>query len=191
MSKRSKHISASKQTGGVPPIAIVVSRYNKSVTDALERGAIEAYAAMGGRAADLLIVDAPGSFEVVVLSAAALRSGRVAGVVALGCIIKGETRHDEMLGHAVTSGLANLAAQTAMPIGLGVLTVNTTGQALARAGGRLGNKGAEAMSAVVLSLAAINAIDGSGGMAKSVVTTARPDKARGKARRAVMGRASR
>ncbi len=139
----------------LPPVAIVVSRYNASVTDRLLAGAALAYQRAGGRLGNLHIAEAPGAFELVPICAAAARQGGFAGVVALGCIIRGETRHDEVLGDAVTSGLANLALITGVPIGLGVLTVDTPAQAAARAGGKLGNKGEEAMLAVIASIGEI------------------------------------
>ncbi len=141
----------------LPPIAIVVSRYNRSVTDRLLAGAIAAYVELGGRERDLKVVDAAGAFEIPFLVSAALGSGGFLGAVAIGCIIKGETSHDEVLGHAVTGTLASISASMG-PVGLAVLTVNTTEQAKARAGGTLGNKGGEAMTAVLQSLAAARAV---------------------------------
>ena len=91
---------------------------------------------------------------------AAADSGRFAGVVALGCIIKGETRHDEYLAHAVTQGLANISLVTGVPVGLGVLTVNNAHQARDRAGGRMGNKGAECMEALLNSIVQIGKLKG-------------------------------
>src|SRR5204863_331842 len=89
---------------------------------------------------------------------AAATSGRFAGVVALGCIIKGQTSHDVHLAQAVTSGLMDIVLRTGVPVGLGVLTVDTPAQARARAGGQKGNKGAEAMAAVLDAIAEINAV---------------------------------
>jgi 6,7-dimethyl-8-ribityllumazine synthase len=137
----------------LPPVAVVVSRYNATVTDPLLSGAVRAYQRAGGAVHDLYIAEAPGAFELVALSSVAARSGSFAGVLALGCIIKGETRHDEVLGDAVTQGLANLSLVTGVPVGLGVLTVKTPAQARDRAGGKHGNKGAEAMEALLLTIA--------------------------------------
>lgn len=163
--------AADAQTEGVrsptvPPVAIVVSRYNATVTDALLSGAVRAYERAGGEVRDLYVIEAAGSFELVALAHAAARTRRFEGVLALGCIIKGETRHDEFLAHAVTQGLANITLTTDVPVGLGVLTVNNQQQALARAGlggaakrrrragdgagsAALGNKGEEAMLALL------------------------------------------
>jgi 6,7-dimethyl-8-ribityllumazine synthase len=143
-----------RPVGPLPPVAIVVSRYNASVTDRLLAGAVRAYVRSSGRVQDLYIAEAPGAFELVSMASAAAASGAFHGVLAIGCIVKGETRHDEFLAHAVTQGLAIISATPqahgrVVPVGLAVLTVNTPAQAAARAGGKLGNKGEEAMLAVL------------------------------------------
>lgn len=136
-----------------------MSRYNASITDGLLSGAVRAYQLAGGNAPDLYIIEAPGAFELVALSSAAAESRKFRGVLAIGCIIKGETRHDEFLGHAVTQGLVNISLITGVPVGLAVLTVNTTKQAADRAGGLLGNKGAEAMDALLQTAAEIDVLE--------------------------------
>ncbi len=154
----------------IPRLAFVVSRYNATVTDRLLAGAVRGYTHAGGRVQDLYIAQAPGSFEIVTLAAAAARSGTVEGVLAIGCIIKGETRHDEFLGHAVTSGLAELSATPVpgptgprlVPVGLAVLTVNTPAQAEERAGGERGespNKGEEAVLALLQTIGEVRAME--------------------------------
>ncbi|MDP1662474.1 MAG: 6,7-dimethyl-8-ribityllumazine synthase [Phycisphaerales bacterium] len=148
-----------------PRIAIVVSRYNWTVTGRLLEGAKAAFeAATGSPFSEADIFFAPGAFEVVALSNAAAECRAFDGVVALGCIIKGETNHDEVLGHAVTQALANIALVTGTPVSLGVLTVNTAAQAKARAGesdgrGEHGNKGAESMIALLATLAELKRIE--------------------------------
>ncbi|MGQ0628818.1 MAG: 6,7-dimethyl-8-ribityllumazine synthase [Phycisphaerales bacterium] len=141
--------------GGPPAIAIAVSRYNASITDRLLAGAVRAYQRAGGKARDLFVLEAPGAFELVALAHGAAESRAFAGVLAIGCIIKGETRHDEFLGHAVTQGLVNISLITGVPVGLAVLTVNSMKQAAERAGGRCGDKGEEAMEALLITAAQI------------------------------------
>jgi len=171
---------SSKAHGVRALVAIVVSRYNETVTDSLLAGALAVAAnASNGAGAALLdvgaeVIDAPGAYEVVPIAAAAARSGRYAGVLGLGCIIKGETRHDEFLAHAVTSGLANISIATGVPTALGVLTVNTAKQARERSGGKHGNKGAEAMSALLHTIAVCRAI--SAGRLAPALAHASPDK---------------
>jgi 6,7-dimethyl-8-ribityllumazine synthase len=136
-------------------VVILTSVYNATVTGTLERGAIEAFEASPIASALGLNLEryyVPGSFELVATAAMAASEQRVAAIVVLGCIVKGETNHDAVLGQAVTQQLAGLCASTGVPIGLGVLTVNTQEQALARAGlahAGPSNKGTEAMNAAL------------------------------------------
>ncbi len=143
----------------VPPIAIVVSRYNGGVTSRLLEGAQEAYARRGGDAAHLGVIEAPGAFELVALSLAAARGGVWAGVLAIGCIVRGETSHDRVLADAVAGGLVDVTVATGVPVSFGVLTVDNNDQALARAGGGQGNKGEEGMEALLDTLSAMDAIE--------------------------------
>jgi 6,7-dimethyl-8-ribityllumazine synthase len=146
-----------------PAIAVVVSRYNASVTDRLLAGAREAYGEAGfaddGR---IVVIPAPGSYELPALALAAARTGRFRGVVGIGCLIKGETRHDQYIAQAVAHGLVNVTLVTGVPCAFGVLTVDTPEQAEARAGGAEGNKGAEAMHAVLDTIQQIDGLAGDG-----------------------------
>ena len=136
-------------------IGIVVSRYHHQVTDALLRGAIDSFLASGGCRDQLLVVEAPGSFELIALAAELASNRLVDAIVALGCVITGETTHDQHIANAVANGLASLTVQSGIPIAFGVLTCQSLQQAEARAGGGKGNKGAESMRAAI---AAVNAI---------------------------------
>lgn len=160
----------------MPRVAVVVSRYNATITGRLLEGAQGAYAAAGGAAGDLLVVDAPGSFELPALALAAATRGRVRGVVTLGCIIRGETRHDQYLAQAVATGVVEVTMRTGIPVTFGVLTTENVEQAEARAGGAQGNKGAEAMEALLQTIAAAETIGSSGGSVTA--RPQRPDKAR-------------
>lgn len=153
-------------------VAIVVSRYNETVTRALLAGALQQAQVL---LAKTEIFDAAGAFEVLGTAAAVAATGRYDGILTLGCIVKGETKHDDYLAHAVTSGLGQLTVATGTPVSLGVLTVNSQAQALARAGGKHGNKGAEAMAALVSMIRTCRAIrTGMPGPSVGV----RPDKLR-------------
>jgi 6,7-dimethyl-8-ribityllumazine synthase len=164
-----------------PRVAIVVSRYNATVTDALLQGAIGAYLRAGGEERALTTLDAPGAFEVPVLCAAAAQCGKFDAIVALGCIVRGETIHDRVLGNAVTRELARIASDSLVPIGLGVLSVENSDQARARAGGDKGNKGAEAMEAALQTLHALRLLRT--GKKPRGVLSARPDKTRSRSAR--------
>lgn len=139
-------------------VGIVVSRYHGEVTTALARGAREAFRANGGSDADLLQIDAPGAFELPVLASAFAHDGDVDAVVALGCVVTGETKHDEYICRAVAEGLMRISVDTGIPMGFGLLTVSTIEQAMARAGGAHGNKGEEAMLAALSAALSIRAL---------------------------------
>jgi 6,7-dimethyl-8-ribityllumazine synthase len=141
-----------------PRIAVVLSRYNTSITDALLEGALAEFERTGARRESVAVFQAPGSFELPALALAAARSGRFDAVVALGCLIKGETRHDRYIAEAVARGLTEASLAAGIPIAFGVLTVDKPGQARARAGGKHGNKGAEAMGAAIAASRALHAI---------------------------------
>ena len=133
-------------------VAVVASRYNPAVMDRLLDGAIAEFARLGGDRGDLTIIRAPGAFELPVLAARLARGGEYDVVVALACIIRGQTTHDRVLADAVAGALMRVAVETGVPVGFGVLTVEDTAQAEARAGGApgdRGNKGAEALAAAV------------------------------------------
>ncbi|WP_390621108.1 6,7-dimethyl-8-ribityllumazine synthase [Stieleria neptunia] len=130
-------------------IVIIASRYNEGICDSLVRGSVETLTAAGYSEADLEIIRVPGAWELVLLAANALDRDEVLAVVTLGCVIKGETTHDEHINRSVSDALMQLGVQTRKPIGFGLLTCNTLEQALQRSGGTVGNKGNEAAEAVV------------------------------------------
>lgn len=143
-----------------PRVCIVVSRYNDSVTGPLRQAAVASYHARFGpdSSASLGVVEAPGAYELTALASAAIDSGAYDGVVTLGCVIRGETDHDRYISQAVATGLTTLTIQTGVPVAFGVITANTPEQALARAGGAKGNKGTEAMDALLDTLDAMRQI---------------------------------
>lgn len=152
---------------------VVASAYHAEVTDALVRGARDAFAAAGGDAGAVDVLRAPGAFEVPMLVDRALATGAFDVAVGVGCIVRGETVHDRHLGQAVTQELLAIAVRRARPVGLAVLTVEDVRQAHARAGGALGNKGAEAMSAAVATHNASRALDASRALGASAALDAR------------------
>ena len=127
-------------------VAIVRARWNEDVTLALERGAIER-AAASGAIADLFEV--AGSFELPAAVALLADSGRYDAIVPIGCLIRGETPHFDVLAHSVARGLMDLSLTYPIAIPFGVLTCESIEQARERAGGTEGNKGAEAMDAAL------------------------------------------
>ncbi len=138
-------------------IALVVSRYYPEITDRLEAGAREAMAERSPSAhADSF--DAPGAFELVPIANASCESGAFDGVVCLGCVIRGETRHDEYINSAVAHGITAISSRTGVPVSFGLLTVENRAQAEARAGGAKGNKGREAMDALLATIDSIEMV---------------------------------
>ncbi|KAA5545962.1 6,7-dimethyl-8-ribityllumazine synthase [Roseiconus nitratireducens] len=130
-------------------VAIVASRYNAGICDALVQGSVETLTEAGFAASDLKIVRVPGAWELPLVTAELLDQPAVIGAVTLGCVIKGETTHDEHINRAVSEAIMQLGLKTRKPIGFGLLTCNTLEQALQRSGGTVGNKGNEAAEAMV------------------------------------------
>ena len=130
-------------------IAITVSHFNENITRRLLQGAREALrrCGVGDEAVDIAWV--PGAFDLPVAAQAFARSGRYDAIVCLGCVIKGETRHDRYVAMGAATGLARVALDGALPVTFGVLTTETLEQAEARSGGSHGNKGEDAALAAV------------------------------------------
>ena len=129
-------------------IGVVTARFNSEVTNKLEEGALHALKEMGCAERDIHPVRVPGAFEIPLAAKALLEAG-CDGVVALGAVIRGETSHYDYVCSAVERGCTELQLRTGKPVGFGILTTDTDEQALDRAGGRHGNKGAEASQVVV------------------------------------------
>ncbi|GAC1699534.1 MAG: 6,7-dimethyl-8-ribityllumazine synthase [Candidatus Limnocylindrales bacterium] len=127
-------------------MAVVRSRWNGAITDALAGGAADTARAAG---AEVEHYEVDGAFELPAAVALLARTGRFVAVVPVGCLVRGETPHFEVLAHAVSAELVGLSAREACAITFGVLTCDSMEQATARAGGTEGNKGAEAMAAAL------------------------------------------
>jgi 6,7-dimethyl-8-ribityllumazine synthase len=130
-------------------VAILVSRYNELITSRLLEGALTCCAEAGIARADVDVVWVPGAFELPVAAAAAAGTRRYACLVALGAVIRGDTPHFEYVAGEAARGLNAVAVQHGLPVGFGVLTVDTMQQAVDRAGGSAGNKGHEATAAAL------------------------------------------
>lgn len=125
-------------------IAIVVAQWNAKVTGALYDGAYGLLLKQGAHAENILLVEVPGSYELISGADIILRNKKVDVVICIGCVIQGDTPHFTFICDAVANGLSNVALKHGKPVIFGVLTTNTLEQALDRAGGKLGNKGEEA-----------------------------------------------
>ncbi len=124
-------------------IGIVVSEWNGSITGDLQNGAVETLKQNGVNENDILIYSVPGSFELIYGCAQLAKSGKVDAVIAIGCVIRGDTPHFDYICQAVSSGLSQLNAEGDVPVIFGLLTTNSQEQAEERSGGLLGNKGEE------------------------------------------------
>ena len=130
-------------------VAIVAARFNDFIVASLLKGATAAWLERGGPAEDLLIARVPGAFELPVVARRLAISGRYDAVVALGCVIRGDTPHFEYVSGECARGLQLASLETGVPIIFGVLTVETVEQALDRAATTAGNKGGESMAAAL------------------------------------------
>jgi 6,7-dimethyl-8-ribityllumazine synthase len=128
-------------------MAIVVARFNDFITERLLEGAVAALRAAGLAEGDMVVHRVPGAFEVPLAAEWAAQTGRVHGVVALGCLIRGATPHFEYISSACAHGLMAAQSKTGVPMAFGVLTTNSVEEAQERAVDGPGNKGAEAAEA--------------------------------------------
>jgi 6,7-dimethyl-8-ribityllumazine synthase len=124
--------------------ALVVAEWNEEVTEALAQGVYDTLVKYGVKEENILKTYVPGSYELSYGSQVFARRDDIDAVIAIGCVIQGETKHNDYINHAVAQGLTNVSLKYDKPVVFGVLTPNTHQQALDRAGGIHGNKGDEA-----------------------------------------------
>jgi len=129
--------------------AIVAARFNDLVVDRLTAGALDALHRHGVADDRVDIVRVPGAFEIPMVARKLAGGGKYAAVICLGCVIRGDTDHYDHVAGAATSGIAGIAAESAVPVIFGVLTCDTLEQALHRAGAKAGNKGYEAAATAI------------------------------------------
>ena len=130
-------------------IAIVAARFNDVIVASLLKGALGAWVERGGAPSDLAVVRVPGAFDLPVVARRLAASGRYDALVALGCVIRGDTPHFEYVAGECAHGLQLVSLETGVPIAFGVLTVDSVEQALERAATTAGNKGGEAMESAL------------------------------------------
>lgn len=155
MSEQSGHDLSSIQYTGTGEhhtdrVVIVVSKWNIEVTETLYQGARDMLLEQGVRPENILRYDVPGSFELPLTASIVMQKYyNLDGVICLGCIIQGETRHFEFIAQAVSQGIMRVNLDFGKPVIFGVLTPDTMEQAMDRAGGKYGNKGIEAAVALL------------------------------------------
>lgn len=139
-------------------LALVVSRFNETVTGGLRRAALDWLAQQGVTLTPDDIHPAPGAFEIPLIAQTLARSGRYDGVICLGCVIKGDTAHFEFISLAAATGLMQATLATGVPITFGILTTYTDAQAEARSAEDAHNKGIEAAAACVEAIQTLRSI---------------------------------
>lgn len=137
----------------IDQVGVVVSTYNASITDSLLDGALYTLTSAGLAREAIRVLRVPGAWELPLAAKWLAESERIACVIALGAVIRGETTHDQYINSAVSSALMELMQATGKPVAFGLLTCNTLEQAIQRAGGDVGNKGQEAAEAALAMVA--------------------------------------
>ncbi|MBA2479380.1 MAG: 6,7-dimethyl-8-ribityllumazine synthase [Planctomycetes bacterium] len=136
-------------TGTGRRFAVAVARFNGHVVEGLVAGAIDCLLRHGVKDEDITIVRVPGAWELPVVVKKLAEGKKHHAIIALGCVIRGETPHFDYVAGECAKGLAAVALQTGVPVAMGVLTTDTTDQAIARAGLKAGNKGVDAAMAAI------------------------------------------
>jgi 6,7-dimethyl-8-ribityllumazine synthase len=129
--------------------AIVVAEWNRAVTSRLLAGALETLHSGGVRDERIDVAWVPGSWEIPLVAQRFAQSGSYAAVICLGAVVRGETTHDQHINRGVSLALGRIGLEADLPVLFGVLTCETMEQALARAGGNVGNKGSECAEAAL------------------------------------------
>lgn len=129
--------------------AIVVSRYNESITGKLLAGAVETLTKHGVDDESIDVAWVPGAWEIPLVAKRLADSEEYVAVLCLGAVIRGETTHDEHINRQVSHSLGQIALESGLPVLFGVLTCNTLEQAIHRSGGNVGNKGVECAEAAL------------------------------------------
>jgi 6,7-dimethyl-8-ribityllumazine synthase len=135
--------------GANQKLAIVVGRFNSFIGDALLRGALDSLKRSSVKAENITVAYVPGAFEIPLMVKKLAESGGYDGVIALGAVIRGSTPHFDYVAGECAKGLNTVQLQTGIPVGFGVLTVDSIEQAIERAGTKAGNKGCEAAMTVL------------------------------------------
>lgn len=145
---RQKAVTGKLEARGLR-LAIVVSRFNEFITERLLRSAYDGLLRCGAEEENVAIVRVPGAFEIPSAARTLAESGKWHAIICLGCLLRGDTAHYDVIVNEVTRGIGQSAQETGVPHAFGVLTCDTLEQAIDRAGLKLGNKGLEAALSAV------------------------------------------
>ncbi|QMU31153.1 6,7-dimethyl-8-ribityllumazine synthase [Adhaeribacter radiodurans] len=130
-------------------IGLVVAEWNKAITDALAKGAYDTLIKHGAKSDNIIRNTVPGSFELSFGAQLLAQNPEIEAVICLGVVIKGETKHDDYICHAVAQGITQVSLKYNKPVIFGLVTTNNEEQAWDRAGGKHGNKGVEAAATAI------------------------------------------
>jgi 6,7-dimethyl-8-ribityllumazine synthase len=130
-------------------VGIVVGRFNSFIGERLLEGAIDTLVRHGANEADIAVVRVPGAYEIPLAAKKMAASDKYDALVALGAVIRGSTPHFDYVAGECSKGLGQVSMDSGLPVGFGVLTVDTIEQAIERAGTKAGNKGADAALAAI------------------------------------------
>ena len=144
-----KHFEGDLRAPEGARFAIIASRWNPRITDALVAAARDTFVGNGVDETSIDVVRVPGAWELPMAAREVALAGRHAAIVALGCVVRGDTRHYEQVADGASDGLMRVALDTGVPVMNGVLAVERFEDAAARAGGSHGNKGEEAALAAL------------------------------------------
>jgi 6,7-dimethyl-8-ribityllumazine synthase len=139
-------------------IVLVAARFNERIVGSLVHGALDALRRAGVRDDDVQLAWVPGAFELPLAAATAARAGWADAVVCLGAVVRGETPHFDLVAGQAAAGIGRVNLDTGVPIMFGVLTTDDSAQAEARAGGKAGNKGADAALAAIETLRVLRSL---------------------------------
>lgn len=145
--------------------AVVVARFNESITTRLMEGAVETLKARGVADADIDVAWVPGAFEIPTVAETLAATGDYVAVICLGAVIRGETTHDQHINRAVSNALCEIGLHYGIPVLFGILTCNTLEQAIARSGGDIATTGKDIAGAKIgnkgvdCALAALEMVD--------------------------------
>lgn len=140
-------------------VGIVVSSYHRDITGKLHEGAVATLHEVGVNDSDIFTAWVPGSWEIPLAAQRLLDTEKWDAIICLGCVIRGETTHDQHINTTISNALGMLSLDHSRPVAFGVLTCNTLEQAQARSGGAVGNKGIEAAEAVLHMLSLFEEIE--------------------------------
>ena len=130
-------------------VAVIVSRFNSFITERLVDGAVDAFLRHSGIKEDITLIKVPGAFEIPMALSKIAENNNFDGVLCLGAVIRGSTPHFDFIAGETSKGIAQISLRSKMPISFGVLTTDTIEQAIERAGTKMGNKGFDAMNALI------------------------------------------